>query len=549
MKSSSVAFALLPLIGTAIAAPTQVAEAAATPQVTPAPQIDDLEKRQLAGLLSGLNAAASSAVGGVVSALSAGVGSAGVLSSLSLVTPTATPTNEADAISRLSSINQVAQPTNIIEYDALLVANGLTTISVAEGIADFLGEFTQMDSSSNSNPDPPTSVYPQKSPCDAPYSISEDSLRSAIYIPDSFTYGAKPPVILFPGTGATGYITFDGNFIPLLQNVDYADPVWVNVPGFLLDDAQGNAEYAAYAINYISSLTKTNTSIIGWSQGNINIQWAFKYWPSTRSVTNDHVAISPDYKGTVLANFIDVSGLANEAAVLQQQYFSNYITTLRADDGDSAYVPTTTVYSGFFDEIVEPQQGTNASAYLLDARNVGVSNTEVQLACPDQPAGSFYSHEGVLYNPIAYGLAMDALTHPGPGQLSRVDTSSLCQMYAAPGLTLEDILLTENAILVAGITLISDPNKMANEPAISAYATASSTCTVSSSTSSQSSSTTFKTSTSSKSSSTTLKTSTTSKSSSAATTKTSKKTSAKSTPTSGGKRSVADFEALESILE
>ena len=529
MKSSSIALALLPLVGSVIAAPTLVAEPLATPQVTPAPQIEDLEKRQL-NLLSGLGGVASSALGGVVSALSQAQGTGNVLSSLALVTPTATPTNEAQAISSLSSILQVAKPTNILEYDALLVLNGLTTQSVSEGLADVLGEFGPMDSSSNSNTDPPTSVYPKKNSCDAPYSISESKLRSAIYIPDSFTYGAKPPVVLFPGTGATGYITFDGNFIPLLQNVDYADPVWVNVPGFLLDDAQHNAEYAAYALNYISSLTKTNVSVIGWSQGNIDIQWAFKYWPSTRQVTNDHIAISPDYKGTTIASFADISGLTNDPSVLQQEYFSNFITTLRANGGDSAYVPTTTVYSGFFDEIVEPQQGTGASAFLNDARNVGVSNTEVQNACPGLPAGSFYTHEGVLYNPIAYGLAMDALKNPGPGQLSRVDTATLCGMYAAPGLTLEDILVTENSILVAGITLLTYLPKMVQEPVISAYATASSTCALSTTKSATTLSTTTKkaTTTTAKASSST---STTKAKASSSTTSTTTKASSSSSAT------------------
>lgn len=42
-----------------------------------------------------------------------------------------------------------------------------------------------------------------------------------------------------------GYITFIGNFIPLLQASTWADPVWVNVPGFLLGDAQVNAEYVS----------------------------------------------------------------------------------------------------------------------------------------------------------------------------------------------------------------------------------------------------------------------------------------------------------------
>lgn len=81
-------------------------------------------------------------------------------------------------------------------------------------------------------------MYPQAAPCDAPYSVSESDLRSSIYIPEGFTYGKKPPVVLFPGSGSTGYLTFAGNFIPLLQDVDWADPVWVNVPGLLLDDVR-----------------------------------------------------------------------------------------------------------------------------------------------------------------------------------------------------------------------------------------------------------------------------------------------------------------------
>ena len=39
------------------------------------------------------------------------------------------------------------------------------------------------------NKDPPQAVFPKKSQDDAPYSLSENQLRSAINIPDSFTYG------------------------------------------------------------------------------------------------------------------------------------------------------------------------------------------------------------------------------------------------------------------------------------------------------------------------------------------------------------------------
>lgn len=152
----------------------------------------------------------------------------------------------------------------------------------------------------------------------------------------------------------------------------------------------------AYAINYISGISQNvNVSTIAWSQGNIDTQWAFKYWPSTAKITTDHIAISPDYDGTVNANLICLDGLPCDPSVFQQQYLSssNFITTLQTDNGDSAYVPTTVLYSGLFDEIVEPQQGTGASAFLNDARAVGVTNNEVQTVCAGLPGGSFYTHE------------------------------------------------------------------------------------------------------------------------------------------------------------
>lgn len=92
---------------------------------------------------------------------------------------------------------------------------------------------------------------------------------------------------------------------------------------------------------------------------------------------------------------------------------------------------------------MEPQSGTGASAYINDARGVGVSNTQVQLACPALPAGGAYTHEGVLYNPLSFALAVDALTNPGPGSLSRIDLASVCLQAVAPGLDAQDVVVTE----------------------------------------------------------------------------------------------------------
>lgn len=361
-------------------------------------------------------------------------------------------------------------PSNIFESAIQLIANGF----VAEDIATLLDAYSlECSSDSNVNSrEPSETVYPQKSPEDAPYSLSESALRQAIHIPSTFTYGEKPPVIMLPGTGTTGCITFRYNYIKLFQDVDYADPVWLNIPHFLLDDVQVNAEYAAYAINYISAISgNRNVSVLGWSQGNLDAQWAFKYWPSTRSVVSDFINISPDYHGTVEAYLIcpGFPTVACVPAAIQQAYESNFISTLRSDGGDSAYVPTTSIYSAT-DDIVQPQTGLLASGRINDARGVGVTNNEVQVVCLGRPAGLLYTHPGVLFNPLAYALAVDALTHDGPGQPSRIDLNTVCNQIASPGLSVADVVASEGTVAVAAAAIALYVPKVGAEPPIMAYA-------------------------------------------------------------------------------
>ncbi|KAL4933630.1 putative lipase [Aspergillus undulatus] len=202
------------------------------------------------------------------------------------------------------------------------------------------------------------------------------------------------------------------------------DVVWANIPGTSLADVQVTSEYI----------------------GNLNTQWLFKYWPTTREVVDNFIAISPDFRGTVIADSVCplLTGIFCTPALFQQRYKTESIDVLRADgsdvDGsDSAYVPTTTLYS-IFDEIVQPQSGTNTSAILNDSRKVGVSNNHAQTVCAGQPAGGVYTHEGMLYRPLTWALAADALRHGGPGDISRIDTEKVCADVIAPQLAADDLL-------------------------------------------------------------------------------------------------------------
>lgn len=272
------------LTGAVFSAPT------ATAPVVPS-QITS--EAQLESVIAGLEE------DGVVLAAGASV----LVGALEAIVPSPAPASIPDAISSVASV-YAAHPTDFFVSAFDLVLNGLAPQDLVE---DALAESPYPENSSNNinliNPVP--AIYPKKGANDAPYSFSETTLRGAMYIPPQFTYGKVPPVILIPGTAATGGENFGANFGKLFEGSDYADPVYLTIPGEQLNDIQLNSEYIAYAINYISAISgHKNISTLSWSAGSLGGQWAMTYWPSTRSVVSNVINISGDLHGTVLAYFL-----------------------------------------------------------------------------------------------------------------------------------------------------------------------------------------------------------------------------------------------------
>ncbi|KAF3025948.1 hypothetical protein E8E14_014963 [Neopestalotiopsis sp. 37M] len=448
-----------------------------TASATPAPANGGnhvTERGLIGGIVGGLVGDLEGLVSDVEGLLEGVTDATGILDILENTEPKGTPTNVAQVSSTLQAIYSTTSTSFWVDIGVQIEA-GLVPDSIIGSTPDL---DTGVNSQVNENTrEPESSIYPQKDESDPLYSLSEEQLRQVIYIPEGFTYGDKPPTIFVPGTGSYGGNTFGPNLRKLLTGVDYADPVWLNIPEAMLNDTQSNAEYIAYAINYISGISQnSNVSIISWSQGGLDTQWVFTYWPSTRSVVSDFLPVSPDFHGTILAYVLCLDTDATPGlnpcapAVLQQEYNSDYISTLRADGGASAYVPTTTFYSSLLDEIVQPQQGTGASAYLLDERGVGVSNNDLQEVCAGHLGGTFYGHAGALYNPLTYALIVDALTNDGPGDVSRLNIADVCAPYSAPGLDLVDVLETAGLIVTAALQILAYPEKVSTEPVLMSYA-------------------------------------------------------------------------------
>ncbi|KAI0126262.1 hypothetical protein BJ170DRAFT_683858 [Xylariales sp. AK1849] len=385
----------------------------------------------------------------------------------------ATPSSIEEAFDRLLDIHQT-KGLSLFDTVGRLVSSGLSSLHI-DGVHDFrAGMFGSEASDSNVNSrEPENLIYPRVSADDAPYSFSEAKLRGALHIPTTFRYGAADapqPVLLIGGTGNPGYVTFAGSYIPLLENPEtsFGDPIWLNIPGYSLEDIQANAEYVAYAIHYLSSLCAgRRIAVLGYSQGNLDAQWAYKYWPSTRDKVTDHVAFSPGYHGTRITSLLAM--IPQPPAWLQSTYDSALVTTLRDNGGDSAYVPTTIIYSST-DQVVQPQTGKGGSSPLKDDHVAGVMNAMVQDICPGQPAGRFYTHEGIMVNPLSFALARDALLHDGPGLVSRLDLEEICGNYMAPSLTLEHLVLNENSVVFATIVTMLYHEKSWSEPMIKGYA-------------------------------------------------------------------------------
>ncbi|CUM67344.1 uncharacterized protein PRCAT00005037001 [Priceomyces carsonii] len=335
--------------------------------------------------------------------------------------------------------------------------------------------WSKLSNTSNVNTrEPKKKIYPKATNSDAPYSLKEKDLRKAIYFHEEFqfTNASKPIVLLVPGTGSYSGEAYYSNIAKLILQDEIADIVYLNIPNKLLMDIQINAEYVAYAINYVSGVTgDRNISVVSWSQGGPATQWAFKYWYSTRKQVSNFIPLSPDIHGTKIANLVYPHNLTlgGPPSVLQQRYDSEFMKALRSNGGNSAFVPTTSIYSGS-DFVVVPQTDEGASAYFKNENGVGAENYQLQKICSNYPAGTYYSHEGVMLNPITYALIVDVITHDGTGQLDRIDVEEGCSKALTDGLTLEDFTATQLMLLSCLTSILTYDDRIMEEPKLKNYA-------------------------------------------------------------------------------
>ena len=264
---------------------------------------------------------------------------------------------------------------------------------------------------------------------------------------------ARRVVLLVHGTATTPHESWSWGYQRALHADGFATCT-VRLPDEGLGSVTRAAEYVVAAARTAARRSGRPIAMIGHSQGGELAVWATRFWPDVARDVVDVVTLASPLDGTALANQLCAPRRC-AALVWQSRRGSRTIEALRR-----APVPAglaTTALATRYDEIVFPQPAVN--------RLPGARSITLQDVCLNDPV----EHNLVLGDPLAYALAVDAITHRGPADPARVPASVCRQTFIPNG----DMAGASAGIgsIARFFTGITDPRRFVpREPRLPAYA-------------------------------------------------------------------------------
>ena len=291
---------------------------------------------------------------------------------------------------------------------------------------------------------------------DPRFDVPAGALRASLQCPSRFAHRDRNPVLLVHGTGLNADESWDWNYEVALPPSGY-DWCAVTLPDRALGDIQVSSEYVVYAIEHIHALTHRKLTVITHSQGGMEGRWALRWWTTARSDTADLIDLASPNHGIDAADWCAQSGNC-WPAVWQMATGSHFLHALNSVSETPGRVAYSQIYSQT-DELVEP------STTVPLTGGTHTANVAIQSICP----GRWVHHAGLLSDPVAWELALDAMTHAGPADPGRIDRGA-CVQATMPYVNSEQVL-TGNAFLYgrAAVAFEQHPGVRA-EPPLKPYA-------------------------------------------------------------------------------
>jgi triacylglycerol lipase len=315
-------------------------------------------------------------------------------------------------------------------------------------------------------------------PGEPPLETAQAALDAALHC-TPFTHPDKPPVLLVHGTFTAGFEQWDWTYLPLLATRGF-DVCIVTYPDRGLGDMQVAAEYIVNALRSIHAASGRKVAMIGHSQGATMPRWALKWWPSAREAVDDFVMLAGPNHGITAGDLVravaarlDVASFpvgVFPAAFYQFASGSQFVTTLNAGDETPGTISYTSIYSGLYDELIQPVSPVPTAALDWGQTQPNVNNILLQNICP----GRFVDHATIgLTDRLTFELVLDAITHPGPANVTRAGGFALCGLLPI----IPDQLIAPQAITALLAVLeqeaasdLPDLHLTAQEPPLKPYA-------------------------------------------------------------------------------
>lgn len=315
--------------------------------------------------------------------------------------------------------------------------------------------------SADPDPDTPDEDQPFAGPA---LQTSQAELDAALNCTE-FAHPDKPPVLLVHGTTVTGTEEYTTFYTPQLVERGF-DVCIVTYPDRGLGDMQISAEYVVNALRSIHAETSRKVAMIGHSQGGLMPRWAIKYWPSARDALADFVMIAGPNHGTAVAlpatiaesllGLLQLDRLpvgAAPAVTYQFARSSDFVAALNAGDETPGDIDYTSLYT-LYDELVQPVAPTPTAALEYEQGNAQVANILLQDVCPSHVSEHFLIGTA---DSLAFALALDAISNPGPADIERAGgASGLCGLLPVD---IEELAMPSNVTGLLNIvaTTVQDP--------------------------------------------------------------------------------------------
>lgn len=263
---------------------------------------------------------------------------------------------------------------------------------------------------------PPAGSAGPEAPSGPALTQPKKQLRSATDCqPRAVLRAARRVVLLVHGTGEKKDETWSWSYEPALRGDGFAT-CSVQLPDHGLGDFTVAAEYVVTAVRKASRRAGHPVAVIGYSQGGALPVWAAKFWPGVADRVTDLISLGGPFDGTQLANEVCAPGRCAPLA-WQLRRGADHIVALRRAPLPQG-VPVTSIFTRY-DEIVRPQPEASSLP--------GATNVMLQDVCAADPS----DHGLILGDPVAYALALDALTHRGPARPARLPATT-CQETFIP---------------------------------------------------------------------------------------------------------------------